>query len=109
MSESNNNNNYCADNYDVNMIRNQSDEIKLDFIRNVSAQVEIPVAFKPSWNTNGTRKLFYPIKDGKEQNESGFFLKKKKTNSTVHTAHVLQLKKSTCRRHRICGRISHER
>lgn len=77
MSESNNNNNYCADNYDVNMIRNQSDEIKLDFIRNVSAQVEIPVAFKPSWNTNGTRKLFYPIKDGKEQNESGFFLKKK--------------------------------
>lgn len=78
MSESNNNKNYCAENYVVNTIRNQTDEFKLEFIRNVSAQVEIPVAFKPSWKTSGTRKLFYPIKDGKEQKREWVYFEENK-------------------------------
>lgn len=66
MTAINNNNNHCAKNYDVNTIKNESNENKLDFIRNVLEQTEIPDNFAPTWRISNKRKIFFRIKDGRE-------------------------------------------
>lgn len=69
MSELNKNvgENHCARNVNLKTIRNQSDEIKLDFITNILRETGIPANFAPTWKTNNTRKIFFRIKDGCEE------------------------------------------
>lgn len=71
MSELNNNNvndkNHHAKSFDVKTIRNQRDENKLIFIKNVLRETGIPANFAATWKTNSTRKIFYRIKNGHEE------------------------------------------
>lgn len=66
MSEINKSNNHCAKNYDVNTIKKENNDTKLDFIRNLLSQTEIPENFAPTWRIGNKRRIFFRIKDGKE-------------------------------------------
>lgn len=59
-------NNNCAKSFDAITIRNQCDDEKLKFIRNVLARTEISETFPMDLKIN-RRKIFYRIKDGTEE------------------------------------------
>lgn len=71
MCDSNNN---C----DIMSIKDQSHEVKLEFIKSAIAQTGIPAHFAPCWKTNGTEKIFYRIKDGQKQKREWVYFQEDK-------------------------------
>lgn len=59
-------------------MKDQSHEVKLEFIKSVLAQTGIPAHFAPCWKTNSTEKIFYRIKDGQKQKREWVFFQEDK-------------------------------
>lgn len=68
VSEQNNNisDDYCCT-FNVESIRSQCHEAKLNFIKNVLKECATPANFESTWKTNSTKKIFFRIKDGCEE------------------------------------------